>query len=196
MMASIVYNNPRVNIARLIKKIQPTSSELKKARSYSLSCRKRLNKSFDLKKFKGIGSHTRDAAIRHYSDLDFLVVLSRNEVKWAGKIINSNTFLSKVSQDLNDRYINTTIRKDGQAVVAKFSSGQNSMDIVPAFFKGFHSKWPVYWIADGDGDWLQTSPEAHNSYIKIENRKSGGKLYKAAQIIRYWKYCRSNPVPA
>ena len=135
MMASIVYNNPRVNIARLIKKIQPTSSELKKARSYSLSCRKRLNKSFDLKKFKGIGSHTRDAAIRHYSDLDFLVVLSRNEVKWAGKIINSNTFLSKVSQDLNDRYINTTIRKDGQAVVAKFSSGQNSMDIVPAFLK-------------------------------------------------------------
>ena len=194
-MGALISNHPRVNFARLIRKIQPTASELKKARSYSISCRKRINKSFDLKKYKGIGSHSRNVAIRHYSDLDFLVLLSRNEAKWAGKIINSNTLLSKISQDLNDRYINTNIRKDGQAIVVKFGGGQNSMDIVPALFKGFQDRWPVYWIADGSGDWLETSPEGHNLYLKKANVKSGGKLCKTAQIIRYWKYCRSNSIP-
>jgi|GEM_PF-768054 len=188
-------HNPRMNFGRLIRKVQPTEGELKKAKSFSLSCRKRLTKSFDLKKFQRIGSHSRCAAIKLHSDLDFLVILARNEAKWAEKIVNSDTFIKKVSQDLNGRYVHTVVRKDKQAIVINFGRGQNSMDVVPGIFKGFDNKHPVYWIPDGIGNWIETSPEAHNSFIREENIRSGQKLTKVAQLIRYWKHCRSTSIP-
>jgi len=192
---ALINNNPKTNFIRLLKKIQPTAGELAKAGSFSFSCKKRLTKSFDLKKFQKIGSHSRGAAIKLYSDLDFLVILARNNAKWAGKIVNSNTFISKISQDLNDRYVKTGVRKDAQAVVVNFGRGQNSMDVVPGFFKGFKGKYPIYSIPNGGGGWIETSPEAHNGYIKNANTSSRSKLVKVAQLIRYWKHCWANPVP-
>lgn len=186
-----------MNYGRLIRKIQPLDSELVKARSFTGSCKKRLAKSFNLKKFQRIGSHARGSAIKLWSDLDFLAVLSRNEAKWAGNVVNSNTFINKVSQDLNSRYVQTVVRKDQQAVVINFGRGQNSMDIVPGIFKDFQDKKPIYSIPDGDGDggWIDTSPEAHNAYIRKENLRSVGKLKKVGQLIRYWKYTRATPIP-
>ncbi len=187
--------NPRLNFARLLRKIQPTESELKKARSLISSCRKRLVRSFDVKKFQRIGSHARGTAIKLHSDLDFLTILAKNEAKWGGNIVNSNTFLKKVSQDLNDRFVQTDVRKDMQAVVANFGTGQHSLDIVPGFFHKFQNGNPIYFIPDGFGAWLETSPEAHNSFINRENKKSGEKLKKIGQLIRFWKHSRSNSIP-
>lgn len=187
--------HPRVNFARLLNKVQPTESELKKARSHISSCRKRLVKSFNLKKFQRIGSHARSTAIKLHSDLDFLTILAKNEAKWDGNIVNSDTFLNKVSQDLNDRFVHTEVRKDMQAVVANFGNGQHSLDIVPGFFHKFKSSKPIYFIPDGLGGWLETSPEAHNSFINKENRKSGEKLKRIGQLIRFWKHSRINSIP-
>lgn len=192
---NINKRNPRINFAQLIKKIQPTKSELSRARSHIISCRKRLVKSFDLKKFQPVGSHSRGTAIKFYSDLDFLTILSKNEAKWGGNIVNSDTFLKKVSEDLNDRFVQTEIRKDKQAVVVNFGGGQHSLDIVPGFFNKFDSGRPVFFIPRGDGDWLETSPQAHNSYINRENIKSGEKLKKLGQLVRFWKYSRSISIP-
>lgn len=191
----LINHNPKMNFGRLLGKIKPTEGELAKARSFTTSCKTRLAKSFNLKKFQRIGSHARQTAIKLRSDLDYLAVLARNEAKWGDRIVNSNTFINKVSQDLNSRYVQTVVRKDQQAVVINFGSGQNSMDVVPAFFKGFQDKKPVYFIPDGNGGWLETSPEAHNAYIRKENLRSGEKLKKVGQLIRYWKYTRSTPIP-
>lgn len=188
-------HNPKMNFGRLLGKIAPSEGELEKAKSYVASCQRRLITSFDLKKFQKIGSHARNTAIKLRSDLDFLAVLSRNEAKWAGRIVNSDTFINKVSQDLSNRYTHTAVRRDKQAVVINFGGGQNSMDVVPGFFKGFQDRKPVYFIPDGNGGWLETSPEAHNTYIKKENLRSGEKLKKVGQLIRYWKYSRATPIP-
>lgn len=189
--------HPRHNFSRLIESIQPTNGELQKAKSYRLSCRKRLSSSFDIKDMKIIGSHTRKEAIRHYSDLDCLAVLSRNEAKWSGRIVSSDTLTKKVAQDLNDRYTQTKIRRDAQAVVLNFGQGQHSMDVVPALFHKFDTsaKSPVFHIPDGNGGWLETSPEAHNTYIKRANLRSQGKLAKTSQLIRCWKHSRSQTIP-
>ncbi len=82
-----------------------------------------------------------------------------------------------------------------QAVVVQFGGGQKSMDVVPGFFHEMKNKRPVYYIPDGYGGWMETSPEAHNSFINKENIRSGEKLKKVAQLIRFWKYSRANSIP-
>ena len=188
---------PRTNFSRLLVSIQPTEGELSKAKSFATSCRKRLNSSFDLRSFKIIGSHARNEAIRRYSDLDYMAALSKNEAKWGGKIINSDTLTKKVAQDLNGRYVQTSIRRDAQAVVLSFVGGGHSMDVVPALFHRFdmQSKRPVYHIPDGQKGWIETSPEAHNVFIRRANASSQGKLVKTSQLIRSWKHSRSQAIP-
>jgi hypothetical protein len=192
---ALIDNNPKLNYGRLIRSIQPTDGELKRARSHIVSTKKRLQKSFDLKKFQRIGSHARTSAIKSYSDLDFLAVLSRNEAKWGGSVVNSDTIIKKISQDLNDRFITTTVRKDMQAVVIYFGGGQKSLDVVPGFFHSFKNGKPIYFIPDGYGGWMETSPETHNVFINQENKRSGEKLKKVGQLVRYWKYSRVSSIP-
>lgn len=191
---TLIDLNPRLNFVRLIQRIQPTSGEIESANSHVSSTRTRLEKSFNLRKFQKIGSHARSSAIKLYSDLDFMAVLSRNEARWAGDVISSDSVIRRVSNDLGGRFTSTTIRKDMQAVVLNFSQGQKSMDIVPAFFHSFNNGSPVYKIPDGYGGWMETSPESHNSFINKQNKRSAEKLRRSAQLIRYWKYSRVSGV--
>lgn len=192
---ALVDNNPRLNFARLLRIIQPTEGEIKNSDSHKESTQRRLQKSFNLVKFKRIGSHARSTAINSYSDLDFLAVLTRNEAKWGDNFLNSNTVIKRISQDLSDRFVTTAVRKDMQAVVIQFRGGQKSFDVVPGFFHKIENKRPVYYIPNGYGGWMETSPEAHNSYINKENLRSGEKLKKVGQLLRFWKYSRSNAIP-
>ncbi len=193
----LIDNSPRINFARLITRIQPTEGEIKSANSHIDSTKRRLQKSFNLVKFQRIGSHARFSAIKSFSDLDFLAVIARNEAKWGGSVVNSDTVIKRVSQDLNSRFLTTKIGKDKQAVVLQFGGGQKSMDVVPGFFHKFDlkNKRPIYLIPDGSGEWMETSPDAHNSYINKENLRSGGKLKKVGQLLRFWKHSRANVIP-
>lgn len=187
--------NPQFYMATLASRIQPQSGELEAARRHLLTVRKRLATSFDVSKIVSIGSHARETAIRWHSDLDVMVVLRRNEAKWGGDLISSFTVLQKVKSDLQDRYINTEVRRDQQAVVLDFADGEQSLDVVPALFLRLEKLCPVYMIPDGNGKWLETSPEAHNRYFAAAVEKSGGKLKKLIQLIKWWKYSREQPIP-
>lgn len=87
------------------------------------------------------------------------------------------------------------MRRDQQAVVVGFASQQQSLDVVPALFRRFEKLRPIYVIPDGEGDWLETSPEAHNSYFSKSEEKSGGKLKKLIQLLKWWKFAREQPIP-
>jgi len=192
---ALIDQNPRANFIRFIRGIQPTGGEIKSAISNVGSTKRRLQNSFNLRKFQRIGSHARSSAIKSFSDLDFLAVLARNETKWGGSFVKSNTILNKVSQDLNSRFVSTTIRRDAQAVVLQFDGGQKSMDVVPGIFHEMKNKRPVYLIPDGYGEWMESSPEAHNSFINRENLRSKEKLKKVAQLVRCWKCSRASNIP-
>ena len=182
--------HPRLTMLKLIRKIQPVAGERSKAIIHSLTMKSRLNKSFNLKKFTRIGSHSRGTAIKAFSDVDFMAVLSRNEAKWGGKVVNSSTVLNRLRDDLIDRYTQTTIRRDLQAVVIEFGGGQHAMDVVPAIFSRFMPKiGPVYWIPDGYDEWIETSPEIHNKFIMMANERSGSKLIRVIQLLKWWAAC-------
>lgn len=188
--------HPQAILTNLISKIQPRGSALGRAQAHAVTVRSRLNKSFDLSRFTKIGSHARGTAIRWYSDLDFFTLLKRNEAKWGGQIVNSSTVLNRIREDLQDRYTNTIIRRDQQAVVAEFGGGQQAMDVVPGIFMRFLPKHgPVFAIPNGYDGWIETSPDSHNRYIRVANLRAGSKLTKVTQLIKWWKNSRQTAIP-
>ena len=150
--------HPQANMAVLALRIGPQPGELSKALLHSVTVRRRLNSSFDFKRMIRAGSHSRGTAVRRFSDVDFLAVLARNEAKWGGSVINSSTFLRKIRDDLQDRYAYTEVGTDQQAIVINFGGGQHAMDLVPGFFSRFDRGRPVYWIPDGNDEWMRRHP--------------------------------------
>ena len=176
---------------QLIRRIQPTKSEIGRARRHVGTIRRRLSRSFNLRRFVIIGSYSRDTGIRGYSDIDLLAVFPRKNAKWGKSRVASTTFLDTVRNDLIDRYPQTQIRRDQVAVVVRFAAGQECVDIVPGIFGGMSGKRSLYEIPDGNGGWMSTGPESHNTYLKNEIRRSRGKLCRTVQLIKYWRECRT-----
>jgi len=66
---------------------------------------------------------------------------------------------------------------------------------VPGVFSSFNDGQPIYAIPDGAGDWMPTSPMAHNKYFSDAAARSIGKLPKVVQLLKWWKYARAQPIP-
>jgi len=175
--------------------LQPTLLNQERIEGHKSSIRARLQGNFELKKMDVFGSASRNTAIRDLSDVDILVVLSRSEATWGSRTVNSGTLLKSVCGNLRERYKQTDVRRDNQAIVLPFANGERSIDVVPAIFSRFAGGHPVYWIADGQDGWMETSPSAHGKYLKDANRRSGDKLRKTTQFFKYWKRSRSASIP-
>lgn len=160
--------------------------------------KRRLETVFGANDVKLIGSLSRNSGVASASDADLLLGLSRDSVRWGNDYKKSSTVLDEVRRQLEDRYTSTHVEKDGQAVVINFADGKYPVDVVPSFFKGpsaAHNNYPVFYIPDGDGWWLESSPQAHNKYITDADTKSGGKLKNVARLLKYWRICRNPQIP-
>jgi SMODS domain-containing protein len=185
-----------VSFQSLITRIAPLQSELDEAKSHADSIRARLQSSFNLKKFVIVGSHSRETAIRRYSDVDHFAVFSRDEFRWGNEYKNSDTVLNNIKDDLAQRFTQTPVHRDGPAVVVSFGQGNHSVDVVPAMFWEVNKEnWPIYYIPDGNGGWIPTSPELHNKYIRDADQRSSGKLKRTSQLVKFWRECRSPRIP-
>ena len=124
-----------------------------------------------------------------------MLKLRAGERRWGDYRKSSSTVLNKVRLQLQGRFTSTAIGRDRQAVVISFAGGHR-VDVVPAFYggQGPHG-YPIYQIPDGGGGWMDTSPQAHNSYIKRENARSLGKLKNVAKLIKFWRTRRKTHVP-
>jgi hypothetical protein len=124
-----------------------------------------------------------------------LVVLRRNQAKWGGDLMSSSTVLGKVIFELQARFPQTDVGRDGQAVVVWFGASQQSLDVVPALFSRMEKFRPVYLIPNGEGGWMETSPAAHDRYFNLADGRSNGKLRKLSQLLKWWKFSRAQPIP-
>jgi hypothetical protein len=181
----------------LLKRIEPTFRDKLIYQNHEKTVRRRLETVFRTNRIIKVGSYSRGTSIRHTSDVDLMLVLERDEVRKGEHFKTSTTVLDNVRAQLSDRYFQTNVRRDKQAVVVQFRSNQYPVDIVPAVYyrHGGHSSYPIYVIPDGEGGWLETSPPAHNKFIKDADEKSKGKLKRAAKLIKYWRYCREPRIP-
>jgi hypothetical protein len=68
--------------------------------------------------------------------------------------------------------------------------------VVPSRFHGMtQTNRPLYKKPDGADDWMLTAPEVHAKYIQDADRKSMGKLRRTAQLMKFWRDCRTPKVP-
>lgn len=185
------------SFSKILSRIQPAEIELNRAGGHASTIKSRLEKYFDLRKFELIGSHSRNSAVKGWSDVDFFALFSRDDMRWGGNYVNSRTILIKVAQALQGRYPQTKIGRDGQAVVVGFGDGNFAVDVVPAFFEEFDSelKSPIYCIPDGKGGWIITAPALHNKYITEADDNSNSKLVRTVQLIKTWQYSRTPKYP-
>jgi hypothetical protein len=183
----------------LLSQVEPTGPEDSARRSHVRTIKQGLEAEFNsVSKVEVIGSHTRDSAIHIHSDVDYLAVLSKADVTRGGDLVRSSTTLERVRDALEDRLPKTEIWIDGPAVIVGFGQGEGAVDVVPAFWTGTVSSvsgYPKYGIPDGEGGWLETSPQYHGKYIKDANDKAAGKLATTAKFLKVWKYARDPALP-
>ena len=186
---------PGFALRKLVHSLKPLDSEVSAANSHVATIRRRLESRLGVKRVVVIGSHARRTAVRHFSDVDVMAILPRTEARWGGALVSPGTFLTKIGDQLRDRFVQTKVRTDGQAVVVHFGSSTQAVDVVPAVFLGFEAGRPVYRIPDSSGRWIETSPARHQRLFEVSSERSGGKLKGIAQLIRAWKYGRDPAIP-
>ncbi|MDZ5455796.1 nucleotidyltransferase domain-containing protein [Azohydromonas lata] len=188
---------PQLNMIALANRVQPQEAALLAAKLHRASVRTRLEKAFTLSNMRDIGSHCRGTAIRQFSDLDLMVILRKEEVIWGGKLVSSDTVIRRVLGELRGRFASSDIRRDGLAATIAFGSTKQSLDVVPAFFSRFDKgkARPVFLIPNGSGGWFETSPQVHDQYFAQAQERSGNKLRKVAQLVKWWKHARSTSLP-
>jgi len=175
---------------RLITRIQPTPPELDRARQYVSTIRTRLNVTFKVRRSLAGGSYSRGTFVRGGSDVDLFAVIAQSDITWGAGYKSSETVLNHFREELAYRYPTVPIRRDVHAVVVEFAQGP-SVDVVPAVFHKMVDGRPQYLIPDGEGEWMVTSPEQHSLFIQKANERSGGKLKRVAQILKFWRQCSS-----
>lgn len=183
------------SFSKLIDRIQPTQTEIQNAVQHAKQIKTRLEQSYNLKKLFSGGSFPRQTYIHSSSDIDIFAVFARDDIRWGDGYVRSSTALDNLRRDLEARYPASTVHRDVHAIVVSFSDGVK-VDVVPTAFHGMTARnWPVYKMPDGAGNWMQTSPELHAQYVKEADDKSGGKLRRTAQLMKFWRECRSPKVP-
>jgi hypothetical protein len=183
------------SFAKLIDRIQPTEVEIQRAVQHSRHIRTRLEQSHNLRKLFSAGSFPRRTYVRGSSDIDLFAVFSRDDLRCGERYVNSTTALDNLKQELQGRYPSSMVYRDVHAIAIQFSDGVN-VDVVPVRFQGMtQTNRPIYKMPDGSGGWMLTVPELHAEYIREADGKSMGKLTRTAQLMKYWRGCRTPSVP-
>lgn len=176
---------PETTIAylnRLLTTYTPSSTYFDAARGHRSSIEVRLDLQLGVKEMFETGSLRHGTGVSGWSDADYLVSLK-------GTRPSSTTALNNVKNSLAERFPSTVIQVRRPAVVCKFASGAETVEVVPAF-EGDSG----YWIADPVGDWMRTHPKDHNRYVNEANKKHSGGAKKLARLAKVWKYERNVPV--
>jgi hypothetical protein len=166
----------------LAEKYTPSTHQFDAARTHRSGIEARLDSWLGVHEMFETGSLKHGTGVAVFSDADYFVSLK-------GARPTPATSLNKVKEALQDRYPNTTIQIRRPAVVCKFNSGAETVEVVPAY--------PAdsgYWIPDPTGDWMKSYPKDHNNYVNEANKKHPGDVKKLVRLAKAWKYKRNVPV--
>lgn len=182
-------------LQNLLRRIQPSGAEIQAADKHFVTIKTRLDTVFTLKKFFKAGSFSRETFIRGRSDVDVFAQIALNDIRWGDGWKASSTVLDNFRREIAARFPTTSVGRDVHAIVVGFND--MDMDVVPAAWGGFSTEYkrPQYYIPDGNGNWMLTSPEIHNGYIALKNQESRGKLRAVAQLFKFWRVCREPAIP-
>jgi hypothetical protein len=173
----------------------PLKTEHDKAASHRGSVESCLEKNFDCYRMFETGSFGNGTGVRHYSDTDYFAVCK------TGKLFSdSGATLRSVKEALKATFWRTAgIEVHTPAVQIPFGTySSETLEVTPCDYQGL-VETPLgskarYHIADGSGEWMYASPDAHNSYVKDQDKRLNGKLKPLIQLVKAWKFYNSVPI--
>ncbi len=176
-------------------RLVPLSSEHDAAVSHKNSVKSCFENNFKCYEFFETGSFGNATGVRHHSDTDYFAVCPSDKFP-----SNSSTMLRTAKEALQSTFWQTTgIEVRTPAVRIPFGTyASETIEVTSCNFIGMIDtpvgNKPYYNIADYSGGWMNSSPKAHNSYVKREDDRLGGKLKPLIRLIKAWKFYNSVPI--
>ena len=173
-----------------VAKLTPSSGETAAAKKHRQSIEQCIRANFGLNRYWRTGSFGNGTSISGHSDVDYMASIPRDKLKQ-----NSTTSLTDLRNALAARFPNTGVRTACPAVVVPFgTAAKETTEVTPADCVATSGDYPIYDIPDCDGDWMKSSPDAHNSYVREIDQSLSNKLKPLVRFIKAWKYYRDVPV--
>ncbi len=183
--------------ADLLGSIEPREAEVDALRAHRTTIEQALKSEFaHFNRVEPFGSHRKGTAIRTHSDVDYLAVLGRLDITWGSGTVSSSTTLGRLKACLEARFPRTPVRIDGPAAVVDFGNG--AVDVVPGVWSRTIDDgdgYPVFNIPDGEGGWLESSPQRYAKYFRDQDARAVSKLGRTLRLLKNWKYARAPKVP-
>lgn len=179
----------------LIGWLSPLTSEHDKAEKHKGSVESCFENNFKCYDFFETGSFGNGTGVRHYSDIDYFGVCPAKEL-WQ----NSGLTLRRVREALETTFWRTKgIEVKTPAVRIPLGTyASEILEVTPCTFNGLVNtpvgKKPSYDIPNFNNGWMQSSPQAHNAYVKRENERLKGKLKPLIQLVKAWKFYNNVPI--
>ncbi|MBU2912645.1 SMODS domain-containing nucleotidyltransferase [Reichenbachiella agariperforans] len=179
----------------LINRLAPLSSEHNKASTHKSSVQSSLTNSHGCTNLFETGSFGNETGVRHYSDTDYFAVIPEGNLS-----NNSATSLRQVKEALARTFWRTTgIAVNCPAVKIPFGQYKSEeLEVTPSFHNGMVQtslgRYRKYGIPNCQGGWMESSPAAHNAYVREQDKRLNYKLKPLIQLIKAWKYFNSVPI--
>ncbi len=135
---------------------------------------------------KLIGSAGRDVIIRPLDDIDVMAVFTNKDNIFETYRYDSQAFLYRI-RDALSKYQVKIVGARGQAVRLFYTQAPH-VDIAPVF------KWSGtgYGLPDGQGGWLTTDPDYHETYMAERNEALGYQLKPLVRMLKRWNRVHSS----
>lgn len=173
-----------------LTKLTPSATESASAKSHRASIEACLKSNFEMTRFFRTGSFGNGTSISGYSDVDYFAEIPRKNLK-----INSSSTLTLAKTALSNRFPNTGVRVTAPTVLVPFGTEKKeSTEIAPCRFVTTNNGFKIYDIADANGGWINSSPDAHNNYVRSIDHKKNGKVKNLVRLIKAWKYYQNVPI--
>lgn len=173
----------------------PLTSEHNTATSHKNSVKGCLEKNFDCYQLFETGSFGNGTGVRHFSDTDYFAVCKTEKLKQ-----NSASTLRDVKEALKATFWRTQgIEVKTPAVRIPFGKyASEDLEVTPCDRRGLIDtplgNKIIYDIPNYDGSWMQSSPQAHNAYVKQLDDKLSGRLKPLIRLVKAWKFYNNVPI--
>ena len=171
-------------------RLTPTGGESDAAKSHRASIEACLKTNFGMTRFYRTGSFGNGTDISGYSDVDYFAVIPRENLTQ-----NSSYTLQVIRNALDARFPYTGVTVRTPTVLIPFGiNASEATEIVPAYYIKEENGYPIYGIPDGQGSWMQSSPDTHLAWISSENDRLNKKVKPLIRFVKAWKYYRNVPL--
>jgi hypothetical protein len=178
-----------------ISRLAPLTSEHNKATTHKSSVKSSLTNSHGCTNLFETGSFGNGTGVRHYSDTDYFAVIPSNSL-----YNNSASSLRTVKEALDRTFWKTYgIAVNCPAVKIPFGQYKSEeLEVTPCYHNGMVDtslgKYRKYGIPNCSSGWMNSSPAAHNAYVREQDKKLNNKLKPLIQLVKAWKYFNSVPI--